>query len=203
MIPLASVVEGHGEVEALPILLRRFVAEWNVGLPIVALQPIRVSRSKLIKQGELERAAQLAAYRARAGGVLVLIDADDDCPAELGPDLLRRLQSVTEDGALVLAKSEFESWFIAAAESIRSCRGLRPDLTVPASVESIRDAKGWLTENMLDRRFGYSETLDQPALTAAFDINAARTASDSFDKLCRALSALFERLRHTAAADRA
>ena len=134
MIPLASIVEGHGEVEALPILLRRFVAEWDVELPIVMLPPIRVSRSKLIKQGELERAAQFAAYQARAGGVLVLIDADDDCPAELGPELSRRLQTVTEDGTVVLAKSEFESWFIAAAESIRNRRGLRPDLVAPANV---------------------------------------------------------------------
>jgi hypothetical protein len=201
MIPVASVVEGHSEVEAVPILLRRFVHEWNVGLPIVARRPVRVSRSKLLKEGELERAAQLAVYQARGGGVLILIDADDDCPAEMGPALLQRLQTVTEDGTVVLAKSEFESWFIAAAESIRNCRGLRPDLMVPTNVESIRDAKGWLTENMVDQRFGYSETLDQPALTATFDIDAARTASESFDKLCRAVSALFERLRKTAQAD--
>jgi len=69
------------------------------------------------------------------------------------------------------------------------------------NVESIRDAKGWLTENMVDQRFSYSETLDQPALTATFDIDAARIASDSFDKFCRTLSALFERLR--ASEDRA
>ena len=151
-VRVASVVEGHGEVEAVPLLLRRFAAQWDPSVPFEALKPVRIARSKLLKQGELERAIELAAYKAPEGGVLVLIDCDDDCPAQLGPTLLRRAVPVVHNAAVVIAKSEFESWFLAAAESIAGHRGLRDDLTTPQDVESIRDAKGWLKRQMLFNR---------------------------------------------------
>jgi len=50
----------------------------------------------------------------------------------------------------------------------------------------VRDAKGWLHARMPK---GYSETVDQPALAAVFDLTAARR-SPSFDKLIRDLLGL-------------
>ena len=189
-VRIASVVEGHGEVESVPILLRRYAFEWDPSVAFQALTPVRVSRGKLVKPGELERAVRLASYKAEDCGVLVLIDADDDCPATLGPQLLGRAQAVLNNATVVIAKSEFESWFIAAAGSIAGMRGLRADLATPDHVEENRGAKGWLTDSMADPRNAYSETLDQPALAASFDMAAARTSSASFDKFCRELSAL-------------
>jgi hypothetical protein len=78
---------------------------------------------------------------------------------------------------------EFESWFIAAAESIAGHSSLPPGLCAPADPESIRDAKGWLQKAMPPGR-KYSETIDQPSLASKFDLNAARRAP-SFDKMCR------------------
>ena len=120
--------------------------------------------------------------------VLVLIDADDDCPAKLGPSLLRRLRGRLPDrpSAVVLAKREFEAWFLAAARSLRGCRGLAQDLGPPAHPEEIRGAKEWLA-----RRMGrYRPTLDQPALAAVMDLEEARRAP-SFDKLWRDLERIF------------
>jgi hypothetical protein len=57
--------------------------------------------------------------------------------------------------------------------------------------ESIRDAKGFLTRNMPGSR-AYSETADQPALAAVFDIQTARSRSDSFDKCCREVRRLLD-----------
>jgi hypothetical protein len=150
-----------------------------------------VPKTKLLKAGELERTVELAARQTQEGdAVLILIDADDHCPAHLAPQLLLRAQARRRDRAMrvVLANREYEAWFIAAAESIGGHRHLLPDLRPPDDPESIRDAKGWLTHNS---RAGsaYRETLDQPALTQVFDLQRARR-SPSFDKLCRDLASL-------------
>jgi len=52
---IASVVEGHGETEAVPILIRKLIATVNPPLAVDVVRPIRVTRSKLLKPGELER----------------------------------------------------------------------------------------------------------------------------------------------------
>ena len=85
--------------------------------------------------------------------------------------------------SVVLAKKEFEAWFIAAAESLRGQCGLSQELVADPDPESIRGAKEWLSRQM-PRNRRYAETTDQPALTAIFDLQAARRA-DSFDKCYR------------------
>jgi hypothetical protein len=104
-----------------------------------------VPKTKLLKAGELERTVELAARQTQdADAVLILIDADDDCPAQLALQLLSRAQARRRDRAMrvVLAKREYEAWFIAAAESLGGHRNLLPDLIPPDDPESIRDAKG-------------------------------------------------------------
>jgi len=180
------VVEGHGDIEAVPIVVRRIAAQIQPPVIVHVTAPLRTPKSKLVKPGELERAVELAARRiAGGGGVLVVLDTDDDCPAQIGPALLARAASVRIGlpVAVVLAKTEFESWFVAAAESIAGSAGLPGDLRAPADPESIRGAKEWLTQRMASTR-SYSATLDQPALARQFDLSSARIA-DSFDKLHR------------------
>ena len=189
---VVPIVEGKGDAEAVPLLLRRVFYEHLSLTGIDVLRPIRVPKHKLLKQGELEKAVEFAGRQTEVGdGVVILLDADDECPAEVAPDLLSRARAARRDREIrvVLAKKEYEAWFIAAAESIGGYRNLLPDLTAPADPESIRNAKGWLTRNS---RTGaaYRETLDQPALTQVFDIANARR-SPSFDKLCRDLTTLF------------
>ena len=50
------------------------------------------------------------------GAILILLDADNDCPAELGIELLRRARLARADRPIraVLAKTEYEAWFLAA-----------------------------------------------------------------------------------------
>jgi len=180
------IVEGHGEVLALPILVRRIAWESSPGFSAHIDAPLRVSRSRLLRKGELERLVQLRRYQSDTVGVLLVIDADDDCPAALGPELVRRTddpQSPVPVG-IVLAKMEFEAWFLAAAESLRGQRHLRHDLSAPDNPESIRDAKGWLTQRMEGSR-SYRETADQAALASLFDMDVARRSAPSFRKLSR------------------
>jgi hypothetical protein len=187
---IACIVEGHGETSAVPVLLRRMAVAIASHIELQIPHPIRLPKSKLLRPGELEKAVQLAAAKvAPAGGLLILMDADDDCPATLAPALLARAQTARADlpVAVVLPRREFESWFLAAAESFRERFRLPEDLTAPADPEEIRGAKEWLKDRLDSGN--YSETVDQPALAALFDLQQARVAP-SFDKLWREMERL-------------
>ena len=196
-VRIAAIVEGHGECEAVPILIRRIAQTIDPGFVPKVLSPLRVPASRLMKEGEMERSVDLAGRKLLGqGGILMVLDCDLDngCPATDGPALLSRAMDVRSDLpiAVVLAKREFEAWFLAAAESLRGKHGLPIDLEPPAEPENIRSAKEWLSDKMpLDRT--YAETTDQPAFTAIFDMNMARRA-DSFDKCYRAIESLLKQL---------
>ena len=192
-LKLGLVVEGHGEVRAAPVLFRRMAADIDASVPVEIVPPIRGSRDSLVR-GKLEPAVALAASKVRpTGAVFVLLDSDDDCPASMAPELLRRAQSASlgMPVSVILAHREFEAWFLAAAESLRGQRGLDGDLACPGNPEEVRGAKEWLHRRMGN---GYSPTIDQPALAAMMDLNQARTAP-SFDKCYRDLRCLIERFR--------
>ena len=188
---IASIVEGDGEVPALPKLLHRIAAE--LGVPsLLTPTPMRVSRGKITIVGGIERVVVAEALRVREkGGVLVLLDADDDCPAESGPRLLARAKLARPDKqvSVVLANREFEAWFLAAAPSLAGQFGFPAGFTRPKSPEIPRDCKGLLTKAR-PRGQPYKETVDQAPLASAFDLKMAREHSDSFDKFYREVSRL-------------
>ena len=138
MPKIVTIVEGHGEVDAVPVLLRRIVEAVAPNANVEVAPPIRVDRYKVVKPTELERAIELAARIANGDGyVLVLLDAEDDCPADLGPDLLRRASETRPDRAIrvVLAKREYEAWFVAAVTSIAGLAGIGEDALPPEDAE--------------------------------------------------------------------
>jgi len=197
-VKIAVIVEGHGECEAVPILVRKIALTIDPGFVPNILRPLRVPVSKLLKEGEIERSIELAARKLQGkGGIIVIVDCDWDngCPARDGPALLKRAQDVRSDIpiAVVLAKKEYEAWFIAAAESLKGKHGLPTDITSPADPEGIRGAKEWLS-NKMPPGPGYAEIIDQPAFTTVFDMEAARRSSDSFDKCYRDIKRMLEQL---------
>lgn len=187
---IVAIVEGDGEVEAVPALIRRIHAEVAPEVPLEVGRPVRVRRNRVLQDGELERYVRLAANLAGDGGcILVLLDANGDCPAGLGPDILQRARTTRPDRRIeaVLAKCEYESWFIAAIDSLRGKRNVSPTAAVPRDPESIRGAKEWLRNRMGGT---YSPTADQTALTVLFDMASARRRSPSFARMWRAAGAL-------------
>ena len=186
MTSLASIVEGDGEVAALPILLRR-LSQWRGAADYVdVLTPIRVYKDRFLNRPEeFSRHLKLAAAKCGdAGWVLILFDADDDCPAQKGAAVLAQAQAIIPHRrvAVVLANREYEAWFIAAAESLNGCRDFKyRDADALIDPEKPRNAKGWMRERM---PAGYGETTDQPAFTARFDLELAHQRSRSFRKLC-------------------
>lgn len=191
---VVPIVEGRGEVEAVPALVRRVVEAIDPLRLVDVKRPLRVHRDKVVKENELERYIDLAVLKGGAhAGVLVLLDADDDCAGTLGPALVDRAVAHRSDVAtsVVLAAREFEAWFLASVVSLRGRRGLPADAEPPSDPEAVRNAKGWLQERRTDG-FAYSPTVDQPALTAAMDLDLARSGSPSFAKLWRDLERLLE-----------
>ena len=88
---LIAIVEGYGEVTAVPVLLHRIAREVAPEQRVVVAEPVRVSRSMIVQPQVLENYMEIAARRVGVGGgILVLLDADRDCPAELAPALLSR-----------------------------------------------------------------------------------------------------------------
>jgi hypothetical protein len=189
---LVAIVEGFGEVEAVPLLIRRWFQAKGL-LPPEIPRPIRVPKSRLLAAGELERTVEQAARRAGPGGaLLVLVDADDDCAAELGRFLRERALRARADRetAVVLPVREFEAWFLASAESLAGHRGLPEHLAPPNDPEAVRDAKGWLSDRMTSGRI-YAPRVDQAALAQALDFRLAER-SRSFRKFVRELKRLTE-----------
>lgn len=155
----------------MPLFIRRLLQDHNVHQ--VQVRPgLRVPRDKLVKLGEIERYVQYARQQPGAQAITVIIDADDDCPKTLGPQLLARSTPVAP------------GWFIAGIESLRGTRGIRHDAIPPEDPEGIRDAKGWLTNHMLPGRT-YIPVDDQASFAQAFDYAAAATRSRSLRKFIK------------------
>ncbi len=198
---VAPIVEGHGEVTAVPLLLRRIWRDLLAGEYVDVLQPVRVPRSKVIRRPgtggsesvvdgtELSRAIELATYKIENRGdpdtpalILVLFDANSDCPATLAPRLCASAPQANV--VCVLAKVEYETWFVAAANSLSEFLDLKGQ-PPPSDPEAVGTRKKWIEDRF--RGSHYSETVDQPALTARMDLRECRAKSPSFDKLCREL----------------
>ena len=81
MARIVAIVEGHGEMDAVPILLGRIAEAVAPATDVAILPPIRVDRYGVVKQGELERAVELAARMTGTdGSILLLLDAGRRLP---------------------------------------------------------------------------------------------------------------------------
>lgn len=197
-ITLASIVEGRGEMNAVPVLLGRIARELDETVPLSVLHPIRVdSTSFLHKKNTLEETVELAAdqiraSRGRVGGIVIVYDFEDGCPAQAGPHYFERIRQAAGDVPCVftLAYRENETWFIHAAVSLRGYGGLPMDLLPDPEPEKHRDAKGWFSERMPRP---YAPTLDQEPMTRRFSFSEA-AAGDSFARFHRDLSAMLRAL---------
>jgi hypothetical protein len=187
---IQPIVEGQGEVAAVPLLLRRLQVEaqcWGLGVG----KPHRKRRSQLVKKDPLQSAVQVAALRDDCAGILVLFDADDDCPKELAPTLERWAREAAggKPCVVVMANREYEAWFLASIEGLRGTSGILPDAASHPQPEMPRDAKGEL-ERRMPRSASYSSTVDQAALTARLDLETTYRRCRSFRKLVGAYGAL-------------
>ena len=88
----------------------------------------------------------------------------------------------------MIAKREYEAWFLAAARSLAGQRGLAEQLDPPVDAESVQGAKEWLTARMAADQ-SYSPTRHQSAYSDLISLSEARKAR-SFRKLEKELGRL-------------
>jgi hypothetical protein len=198
---VAPIIEGHGEVDAVRVLLPRVASEL-VGVTLEVVRPFRLPRGKLlpgrsgarrIDEQELARALDTASTLLKHANsqaqrfALLLCDADEDLPCDLAPRILAGGRKVRGDLdlACVMARREYEAWFIAAAESLTRYLSLRPG-DEAASAEPELHGEKWIADRF--RGVSYQKTVDQAKLTAAMDLGLCRDRSRSFAKLCREIS---------------
>ena len=189
---IVPIVEGHGDAAAVPLLLRRLVEAaqaWEIRIG----QPIRCKRSQLVDRVQLTKRVRLARLRNECRAVLIVFDSDDDCPVELAAQV--RDWAVAEAGPVccevVLAKREYEAWFLAAVESLHAHRSVKRDAKSHPDPESPRGAKGKLEAMM---HISYSERTHQPAFSAIFCMATAYARCRSFRKLISSFGRLMDGL---------
>lgn len=195
MLKLIPIVEGDGEVDAVPVLLRKILDEadrWDV----VIGQPKNAHGvGNLGKEEDVERFVRYASSEPDCSAVIVIRDNEDACAMFLARTIasyIRKL-GLPIPVAVVCATKEYEAWFLASLESIAGEAigrfGLPAELEYAGDVEGIRGVKGWLTRHMPEGR-AYKETEDQAPMTARIDLDLAKGRSRSFCRLIKAVDEL-------------
>jgi len=186
------MVEGHGEIEAIPLLLRRHLSA--VGRHSIQVErPFRIKRHAIVRPGEFERALSTAITLrggSRAVSVIVILDADDDCPVTLAAGLRQRATTVVPGSVKVVAATrESEAWILADIEHISHTIGWPLRSSAPSDPEDVRGAKEWLRSNLAGPT-PYKPTEHQAKLFAHMRLDAARARARSLDKLLRDITDL-------------
>lgn len=153
MKKIVALVEGPGDVSAVPVLLRKLlkqdaIYDWQPG--------------DMMKVGELPRLRKRLADLAGAlrnkmqeggcHGALVLLDLDDadNCPVTEARKLALEFSAfgLPYPVAIVFARREFEEWLVASLPSIAPATPLLPDdLHRDYPPEEKRNVKGWLEQH--------------------------------------------------------
>jgi hypothetical protein len=196
---IVPIVEGDGEVDAVPNLLYKLLHRHDCFDFHVARPKNAHGRGNLTAPGGVERFVLLALLEPHCEGVLVLLDADEDCAYTLANGLARRIAALTPQKPVVIiaAKCEYESWFLASLPTIAGILlegrpGLKTELTYPDDrIEFLVGVKGWLSRNFQSGRI-YKETLDQLPMTRLIDLNLALPKSRSLRRLEHAVVQLME-----------
>lgn len=188
---LYTIVEGQGEVAAVPVLLRRLLHDHAHCFGVQPAAPIRRKASEFRREQSVHAAVALAVSQPDCAGVLVLFDGEDDCPAEQGAQVRAWARAAARGVPceVVVAYREYETWFLAALESLRGQCRIAHDAEAPLDPESWRDAKGALEEHM-PRGASYAPTVHQGRLSATFDMALAYRRNRSFRKLTKAVGEL-------------
>ena len=186
---LVCIVEGQGEVQAIPNLCSRILLDLSAHQWFVDKEPIRRPRGQLVdervksplrpcRQEGVHKALEIAAAR-RPDAILVTCDADDDCP-KTWAESVASIVGPSRPAAAVMAVREFEAWLLwsRSEAELKKVKVADPD--------RVRNAKGKL-EGLIA---GYEPTTHQLELTRQMDLQRLRHRSKSFDKLVRTLGAL-------------
>jgi hypothetical protein len=180
-VRLLPIVEGDGDMAAVPELVRRIAH---------AHQRFDVGVNRPHKRGDLPKVlGRFDDYLRTAllEGAPVLWVLDYDCAqctnaAKHKHDLERRASKVAGSTPVefVFMVKEFETLFLADEATTRKAFPDIPAATAfPGNPEAVRDAKGWLS-SARPKGLAYKATSHQMKLAAQVNLGTLRTKSKSF-----------------------
>jgi len=208
MKKLVLFVEGDGDKLAVPVLVKRLITDFGFWdrlqldpdpFMVCGVDAVLGSNQKIERWLRLLRAAN---KRQSVGGILQVLDGDSPalCAWKDAARLAERAKEIgagtTFSLACVFACREYETWLLAAIESLAGRErsdgraGVRAGAVKPEGDLELapRDAKRKLGELMIA---GYKPMKDQAALTQLVDLNVLRGSElRSFKRLETALRQL-------------
>ena len=194
MRAIVPVVEGDGDAVAFPGLLMRILQERYERHDVVVAQGktgVVKANGRQNLEKRLDKFLQYAQSKPRCGAILVLVDADEDCPVTLAQRLSERCEQIgiTCPVQVVCACTSYESWFLASLNTVKGRHGIPSTAVLSGDPEGVRHPKQWLTDQMPSGQ-AYKETTHQASLSEVIDLDLARQKSRSFRRLCHALEQL-------------
>lgn len=202
---IGPIVEGQTEQRCVERLLHRTWEELlGQGERLQVMDAFRVPRDRLVhpKGQALAETAEKAFLKLRASCsreeqarmvLLILLDAEGDCPKALSSALLQvARQTVPAELpiACVLAKRMFENWIVAGASTLATVCGLPDPVPARFTVENLSGA-AWLDAQIRGTgsrpTLKYDKTAHALRLVQRMDLAECRANAPSFDKLCREL----------------
>jgi Domain of unknown function (DUF4276) len=198
---VAPIVEGHSEVDCVPRLLTRIWTELlGAEEPFEVAVPSRGKRDNLINPKLPDLAVKIHEAFAKLqdrirrnpaanrGMVLLLLDAENDCPQKIVPPLLKNAGKVRSDADIscVIATKMIENWIVAGASTLAGVNGLPDPLPSRDQFEE-RSGVAWLAKQLRSksRTRSYKKNVDAKIFVQSMDLSECRSNSPSFDKLCR------------------
>lgn len=206
---IVPIVEGHteGQPERACVgrLLHR-VWEQLLGQPerLQVVEPFRGHRDQLVQPDGLALAGTVARALVKLRSkskkdaqarllVLILLDAENDCPKALATRLLevaRKEVPETIPVSCVLAKRMLENWIVAGASTLAGVNDLPDPLPARDKFED-RSGAAWLEAQLRSQNKArkYKKTADAEVFVRMMALQECRDNCPSFDKLCRELEA--------------
>jgi hypothetical protein len=214
---IVLIVEGQSEAGCMERLLQRIWIELlaaphrlqvlpaSRGKRDALVDPAKSDLTKKVEEAHAKLARRLRGDLTSRGVLLMLLDAEGDCPAELAPRLLAAARTVRSDAdiACVLAKRMLENWIVAGASTLAGVNGLPDPLPARDQFEE-RSGVAWLETQLRSHNKArkYKKTADAKAFVSAMALQECRDNSPSFDKLCRELETRLSQARRRRGARR-
>jgi hypothetical protein len=192
MNKLHLIVEGEGDKEAVPVLVRKILVAHDIHH--VQLTAPHVS-------GDLHKTAKCFERYLRYAlknrcPVLWVLDCDDKkdgvlgCPVEHVKNFKKQIEGLRLHQAQPLEFAffvkEFESLFLAEQAALKDFYKLPPEKPIDPAAAKRRNAKGEISK-LLSKDRNYKESIDQAKITARLDLATCRQVSRDFRHLEDAL----------------
>ena len=187
---IAQIVEGFGEVESVPQILRRRIVELGQAggesdAPVwLTYPPLNArGRGNLLVDGGIEENVRIAARIPDVFAILVVLDAESDAECILGPEMLARAEQAAAGVPVrvCLAVRQFENWLAA---SVVNGQEWAPTPETYESAGAIESIKARIESGR------YKKTTNQPRLTGAMDHSLVAERCPSFARLLRCIDEL-------------